>query len=123
MSPKTGNGERGNLAWLAAACTTGTAGNSKPGEEKSPVTAPAHKNVETQGVVQLIGKLQALTPPAVKDGPFAFALSVNIAGAQRPNPGGEGLSPPVPDEWRKATESASGPLRIPDGIVDQAWKD
>ncbi len=67
----------------------------------------------------LTGKLQAIPPPPVKGGPFAFAVSYNIAGAQR----AKGLSPPAPEEWRKAAENASEPLTIPDGLMDQVWKD
>lgn len=68
---------------------------------------------------EFTGKLQALPPPSVKEGPFAFAVSYNIAGAQR----AKGLSPPMPEAWRKAVEHAPEPLSVPDGLMDQVWKD
>jgi hypothetical protein len=67
-------------------------------------------------------RFEKIRPVAVQIGPIAFAIRFEINGGGKPF-GREDSPMPIPAEWRKAAESATVPLLIPDGFLPLVWPD
>jgi hypothetical protein len=68
----------------------------------------------------LILKLQAVPAPKPVGGPIAFCLHASLWGGADTSTFSQ---PPYPKEWLDASQSATQPLSIPDGVLEVIWKD
>jgi len=77
-------------------------------------------NTTLENPAGLILKLQAVPPPKPIGGPIAFCLHASLWGGADTSAFAQ---PPYPKEWLDASQSATQPLSIPDGVLEVIWKD
>jgi len=70
----------------------------------------------------LCRRLEEIEPPQIREGPLAFAILASVAGGRHPSARSEGpFAPPMPREWQEATARLSGPVTVPDAILELVW--
>jgi hypothetical protein len=89
----------------------------KPGKKPRVWCEAVDGEIPTATLAKLEEKLRAVPAVAVKQGPIAFAVEINLRG-QKPE-----KFPELPNAWREAGKKSKEPLMVPDGLFKVVWPD